>query len=173
MRASGASELRKFWNYNILKLLFLSIFCRYIRFFVGTNDMLVGLYMYRQNCEKAILGGGGSCSPAPSPPSGYADAACNRPTSERGALISHALSEHQWRKSVPRSGGEGGGGWSQSGAEIFRAKTHIHNTIYTPHIRARARTYAHTEYIFVCVRASGASFGVLIVLQLKRPIYLQ
>ena len=30
MRASGASELRKFWHFYILKLLFLSIFCRYI-----------------------------------------------------------------------------------------------------------------------------------------------
>ena len=30
MRASGASKLRKFWHFYILKLLFLSIFCRYI-----------------------------------------------------------------------------------------------------------------------------------------------
>ena len=30
MRASGASELRNFWHFYILKLLFLSIFCRYI-----------------------------------------------------------------------------------------------------------------------------------------------
>ena len=30
MPASGASELRKFWHFYILKLLFLSIFCRYI-----------------------------------------------------------------------------------------------------------------------------------------------
>ena len=30
MRASGASELRKFWHFYILKLLFLSIFCQYI-----------------------------------------------------------------------------------------------------------------------------------------------
>ena len=30
MRASGASELRKFWQFHILKLLFLSIFCWYI-----------------------------------------------------------------------------------------------------------------------------------------------
>ena len=43
MRARGASEIRKFWHFYILKLLFLSIFCRYIRYFVGTNDMLVGL----------------------------------------------------------------------------------------------------------------------------------
>ena len=63
MRASGPSELRKFLYFYILKLLFLSIFCRYIRYFVGTNDMLVGLHvptnfqMYRQKSEKALLGG--------------------------------------------------------------------------------------------------------------------
>ena len=45
MRASGASELRKFWHFYILTLLFLSIFCRYSRYFVGTNDMLVGLHV--------------------------------------------------------------------------------------------------------------------------------
>ena len=37
MRASGASELRKCWHFYILNLLFLSIFCRYIRYFVGTK----------------------------------------------------------------------------------------------------------------------------------------
>ena len=69
IRASEASELRKFWYFYILKLLFLSIFCRYIRYFVGTNDMLVGLHvpthfqMYRQKSEKALLGGGGDCPP--------------------------------------------------------------------------------------------------------------
>ena len=40
-----ASELRKFGHFYILKLLFLSIFCRYSRYFVGTNDMLVGLHV--------------------------------------------------------------------------------------------------------------------------------
>ena len=65
MRASGASELRTFWHFYILNLLFLSIFCRYIRYFVGTNDMLVGSHvptnfkMYRQKSEKALLWGGG------------------------------------------------------------------------------------------------------------------
>ena len=46
MRASEASELRHFWHFHILKLLFLSIFCRYNRYFVGTNgnSMLVGLH---------------------------------------------------------------------------------------------------------------------------------
>ena len=80
MRASGASELRKFSHFYIRKLLFLSIFCRYFRFFVGTNDMLVGLHvptnfqMYRQNSEKALLGGGGAIAPPPCPPpSGYAN----------------------------------------------------------------------------------------------------
>ena len=63
MRLSGASELRTFWHFYILNLLFLSIFCRYIRYFVGTNDMLVGSHvptnfqMYRQKSEKALLGG--------------------------------------------------------------------------------------------------------------------
>ena len=63
MQLSGASELRKFWHFYILNLLFLSIFCRYIRYFVGTNDMLVGSHvptnfqMYRQKSEKALLGG--------------------------------------------------------------------------------------------------------------------
>ena len=69
-------------NFGLLKLLFLSIFCRYIRYFVGTNDMLVGLHvptnfqMYRQNSEKALLGGGrGGQLPTPAPPpsSGYAN----------------------------------------------------------------------------------------------------
>ena len=41
MRASGASELRKYSHFYILKLLFLSILCWYFRYFVGTNDMLV------------------------------------------------------------------------------------------------------------------------------------
>ena len=66
MRANGASELRKFSRiFYILKLLFLSIFCWYFRYFVGTNDMLVGLHvatnfqMYRQNSEKTLFGGGG------------------------------------------------------------------------------------------------------------------
>ena len=35
MRASGASELRKFSNFNILKLLLPSIFCWYFRYFVS------------------------------------------------------------------------------------------------------------------------------------------
>ena len=81
MRLSGASELRKFWHFYILNLLFLSIFCRYIRYFVGTNDMLVGSHvptnfqMYRQKSDKKKHyggggGGGGSCPPCP--PSGYA-----------------------------------------------------------------------------------------------------
>ena len=71
MRANGASELRKFSHFYILKLLFLSIFCWYFRYFVGTNDMLVGLHvatnfqMYQQNSEKALLGGGGDCPPPP------------------------------------------------------------------------------------------------------------
>ena len=81
MRASGASELRTFWHFYILKLLFISIFCRYFRYFVGTNDMLVGLYTCTDKfpnvptkLRKGIIGGGGAIAlPAPSPlPSGYA-----------------------------------------------------------------------------------------------------
>ena len=76
MRASRASELRKCWHFYILKLLFLSIFCRYIRYFVGTNDMLVGLHVptnfqiYRQYSEKALLGAvpPPPLSPPPPPP---------------------------------------------------------------------------------------------------------
>ena len=74
-----ASELRKFSShFYILKLLFLSIFCWYLRYFVGTNDMLVGLHvatnfeMYRHNSEKALSGGGG-IAPLPSPLPGYAN----------------------------------------------------------------------------------------------------
>ena len=100
MRASGASELRKCWFFYILKLLFLSIFCRYIRYFVGTNDMLVGLHvptnlqMYRQifKCtdktpKKHYWGGGGGQLPPlpPPPPSGYA----NECTHSNGKLLSH------------------------------------------------------------------------------------
>ena len=74
-----ASEHTKFSHFYIdLKLLFLSIFCWYLRYFVGTNDMLVGLHvptdfqMYRQNSEKALLG----CPPPPPPhPSGYSNEA--------------------------------------------------------------------------------------------------
>ena len=39
-----ASELIFFSHFDItLKLIFLSIFCRFFRYFVGTNDTLVGL----------------------------------------------------------------------------------------------------------------------------------
>ena len=74
MRANGASELRKFWHFYILNLLFLSIFCRYIRYFVGTNVMLVGSHvptnfqMYRPKSEKVLLGGGGGAAAPPPPP---------------------------------------------------------------------------------------------------------
>ena len=38
--ASEQSErARQFWHFYILEVLFLSIFCRYFRYFVGTNDM--------------------------------------------------------------------------------------------------------------------------------------
>ena len=55
--------------------------CYFFQYFVGTSDtlsvqmtMLVGLHvptnfqMYRQNSEKALLGGGGAIAPCPPPP---------------------------------------------------------------------------------------------------------
>ena len=80
MRASEASELRKFWYFYILKLLFLSIFCRYIRCFVGTNAW----HACRLTCTDKFpnvptkvskihyWGGGGQLPPCPL--SGYANA---------------------------------------------------------------------------------------------------
>ena len=68
-----AERAKKFSHFHIEKLLFLSIFCWYVRNFVGTNDRVVGLHvptdfqMYQQNSEKALLGGGGNC-PCPPPP---------------------------------------------------------------------------------------------------------
>ena len=77
-RAERAS-LENFGIFTFLNCHFFQFFCRYITYFVGTNDMLVGLHvptnfqMYRQKSEKALLGGGGG--PAPPPPSsGYASA---------------------------------------------------------------------------------------------------
>ena len=97
MRLSGASELRKFWHFYILNLLFLLIFCRYIRYFVGTNDMLCRLtctdkfpnvptnfQMYRQKSEKALLGGQ---LPPPCPPAGYASAPCTCTTHYRHTTL--------------------------------------------------------------------------------------
>ena len=65
MRASGGSELRKFWHFYIIKVLFLSIFCWYFRYFVGTNDMLVGLHVPTKLRKSIIGGGGGAISPYP------------------------------------------------------------------------------------------------------------
>ena len=73
IRANGASELRKFLHFYISKTAISFNICWYFRYFVGTNDMLVGLHvatnfqMYRQNSEKALLGGGGDCPPPPPP----------------------------------------------------------------------------------------------------------
>ena len=59
MRVSGASELKKFSNFYILKLLFLSIFCWYFRYLILLVQMTcLSVYMYRQNYEKALGGGG-------------------------------------------------------------------------------------------------------------------
>ena len=71
MRASGGSELRKFSYFHILKLIFLSIFCWYFRYFVGTN-----WHACRLTCtdkfpnvptklRKSIIG---PCPPPPPPP---------------------------------------------------------------------------------------------------------
>ena len=74
MRASAASELRKFLHFHIQNRLFLSIFCWYIRNFVGLH-VPTDFQMYQQNSEKALLGGGGAIAPLPPPlPSGYASA---------------------------------------------------------------------------------------------------
>ena len=75
-RAERAS-LQNVSFFTFLKLLFLSIFCRYIRYFVVQMTCLSAyMYrqifkMYRQNSEKALWGGGGGV--APPPPSGYAN----------------------------------------------------------------------------------------------------
>ena len=50
MRASRASELRRFLHFHSLNLLvFLSIFSWYFRYFIGTNDMLVGLLVFSKS----------------------------------------------------------------------------------------------------------------------------
>ena len=71
MRASGASELRKFGIFTFLNCYFFQYFVGTNGYIVGTNYMLVGLptnfQMYRQNSEKALLGVG-SCPPPPPPP---------------------------------------------------------------------------------------------------------
>ena len=57
MRASGASELRKFSHFHMLKLLFPSIFCWYFRYFVSETFSLYHLYdtIYkRQYTDKAL-----------------------------------------------------------------------------------------------------------------------
>ena len=82
MRASGASELRKFSHFYILKLLFLSIFCWYFRYFVGTNDMLVGLHVPTKKVPKK------HGEIAPLLPSGYANvhSKCILPNNPSGIL---------------------------------------------------------------------------------------
>ena len=69
-----ASELRTFWYFYILKLLFLSIFCRYkwhaCRLTCSDTfpNVPTNFQMYRQKSEKALLGA--NCPPAPP---GYAN----------------------------------------------------------------------------------------------------
>ena len=78
MRASGASELRKLSRFYIIKLLFLSIFCRYFRYFVQMT--FLSAYMYRQvskctdKTSEKHYGVGEAVAPLPPPPppsSGY------------------------------------------------------------------------------------------------------
>ena len=49
MRASEASELRKFAHLHILKLLFLSIFCWYFRYFVSET------FIFRSQITSAYI----------------------------------------------------------------------------------------------------------------------
>ena len=57
-----------------IKSVIFKLFCWYFRYFVGANDMLVGLHvptnfqMHRQNSEKALWGGGGQFPPPTPPP---------------------------------------------------------------------------------------------------------
>ena len=63
--ASGASELTKFSHFYILKLLFLSRFCWYFRYFV--DDRLFDKFPNVPTLRKSITGGGGGAI-APPPP---------------------------------------------------------------------------------------------------------
>ena len=79
-----ASELRKFSHFYILKRLFLSILCWYFRYFVGTNDMLVGLHVptkFRKSMGEI----------APLLPSGYANvhSKCILPNNPSGNFARH------------------------------------------------------------------------------------
>ena len=70
MWASGASELRKFSYFHILKLLFLSIICWYFRYSVGTKWHACRLKYTDKTPKSSIIGGG---QLPPLPPSGYAN----------------------------------------------------------------------------------------------------
>ena len=59
MRASGASELRQFSHFHILKLSFPSIFCRYLIYFVSESYILryqyyICIIIYNQ-CSSLLL----------------------------------------------------------------------------------------------------------------------
>ena len=74
MQASGASELRKFWHFCILKvtsfniLSVIQILCRYKWHACRLVHVPTNSQMYQQNSEKALLGGGGAIAPPPPPP---------------------------------------------------------------------------------------------------------
>ena len=57
-----ASELTHILDFHNLKLPFLSIFCRYFKYFVGTNDTLVGLHVPTKLIMEQVL------IPLPPPP---------------------------------------------------------------------------------------------------------
>ena len=88
--------------FNILKLLFLSIFCRYIRYFVGTNDMLVGLHvptyfqMYRQILKCTDKTPKKHYCPPPPPPPPLATLMNTR---EYNTTIRKNMTESLWRSS--------------------------------------------------------------------------
>ena len=79
MRASGASELRQFWHFYILKLLFLSIFCRYIE-----NKPWLKIFFF-------FGGGGGQAPPKPPPPHQYASVVVHCPNIQRKGSMSNEI----------------------------------------------------------------------------------
>ena len=99
--ASERSErARKFWHFYILKVLFLSIFCRYKLYACRLTCMNI----YRPNSEKALLGGGGGGGgghpPAPPPLSGYASGLVNLTTYLSGLSYIPIETNKQINKSI-------------------------------------------------------------------------
>ena len=121
MRASEASELRKFWYFYILKLLFLSIFCRYTSDTLSVQMTCLSAYMYRQipnvptnfqmyrqKSEKALLGGGGGGNCPLCPPSGYANAGGGVPSlwfGKKRRRSHEPTNQSKWSLDIMRAGG--------------------------------------------------------------------